>query len=60
MNQANAEPFSLMAKALHHTGVLVSEQLHLSLVGVEVVYGILCPIKGLDRRHPEFHREREV
>ena len=60
LNQANAKPFSLMAKALHRTGVLIYVQLYLILVGVEVVYGILCLVKGLDLRHPEFLREREV
>ena len=41
-------------------GVLVSMELHLVLVGVEVVDGVLHSIESFDLRHFELCWEREV
>ena len=41
-------------------GVLVYMQLHLVLVGVEVVYGVFRSVKGFDLRHSKLCWEREL
>ena len=40
--------------------VLVSMQLHLVLVGVEVVHGVFRSVESFDLRHFELRWEREV
>ena len=60
LNQDNPGPFSVIAKALHLTGVLVSVQLHLILVSIEVVHRVFRSIERFDLRHYELHGEGEV
>ena len=51
LNHARAEPLSVMEK--------VSMQLHLILVGFEVVYGVFPSVKIFDLRHSELCHEKE-
>ena len=60
LNHAKVESLKCDGKDSTSHRVLVSMQLHLVLIGVEVVYGVFRSVESFDLRHSELRWEREV